>query len=388
MARATKTKRIGLALSHSLGYCREILRGVKHFAESRPGWLFIPSAPDLQAIVALRSVRLDGIIAHVFNPDLGNALAWVGKPVVNVAGVLPDLPFVRVVVDHQETGRLAAEHLLDRGLRHFGFVGYPDHEFSLGREEGFRRAVEAAGCSLSVYHERETPRVDPTGLWSWNSQLRRWVGSLPRPAGILASHDIQGVQLAEACLQAGLRVPEDMALVGVDDDDLLCELARPPLSSVALPAERIGYEAAAILDALMTGTKPVQQALTLSPIGVVTRQSSDVLAIDDPDVAAAIRFIRGQAHLPIHVADVLRAVPVCRRRLERGFRRVLDRGLWEEILNVRLTRARDLLSGSDAPVAEVARRSGFPDAKQFCVTFRREMGLPPTAYRRKLRGPN
>jgi LacI family transcriptional regulator len=240
----------------------------------------------------------------------------------------------------------------------------------------------AADC----YHSRESWRHDPTGLWTWNDALPRWLASLPRPVGVFASHDPQGVQVSEVCRLSDLRVPDDVAIVGVDDDDLLCELARPSLSSVALPSEQIGVQAAALLERLMAGKRPPRGPLQLPPCGVVVRQSSDILAIAEQDVAAAVRFIRQNGNRPIRVADVLEAVPVSRRGLERQFRTVLRRGIWEEIRRDHLERGKALLTGSELPMSEVARRAGFSDSRQLSVVFRQETGLTPTAYRRQFRG--
>ena len=293
----------------------------------------------------------------------------------------------RVGVDHEEAGRQAAEHLLDRGLRHFGFVGYPDHAFSLGREEGFRGRVEGAGYGMGSYHAPASSNIDPTGLWGWDDGLQGWLSDLPRPVGILASHDIQGVQVSEACLRGGLRVPEEVAIVGVDDDDLLCEMARPSLSSVALPGERIGHEAARLLDLLLTGSgSPAPKAnLRLPPLGVVARGSSDVLAIDDVDVAAAVRFIRSHSQEPIRVVEVLDEVSVSRRSLERRFRGALGRGIGEEIRRSRIERAKRLLSETEMPILHVATNSGFSEAKHLSVGFRQVTGMTPTEYRRRSR---
>ena len=173
--------------------------------------------------------------------------------------------------------------------------------------------------------------------------MRRWLTGLPRPVGILASHDPQAVELSELCRHSGLRVPEEVALVGVDNDDLLCELGAPSLTSVALPAERVGFEAARLLDCLLTRPRPRGRpggsALLLPPQGVVTRVSTDVLAIDDAEVVATLRFIRQHAHESIQVKDVLDEVPVSRRTLERRVRAALGRGVWEEIRRAHLERA-------------------------------------------------
>ena len=379
--------RIGLVMGFGLDFYRDILRGIKEFAETRPNWVFTPIAPDPVAVRAMRPLCHHGMIAHIFNLELADALIEARKPVVNVSGVLPELPVPRVGVDHVEVGRLAADHLLDRGFRRFGFVGYPDHAFSIGREAGFRATIEAAGCRLVSYHEPDPKKTDPTGLWKWNDRLRRWLTALPRPIGILASHDPQGVELSEVCRHSGLRVPEEVAVVGVDNDDLLCELARPSLTSVALPAERIGFEAARLLDSLLTSRRrrPGRSALLLPPQGVVVRGSSDILAINDTEVAAALRYIRRHAHEPIQVKDVLDEVPVSRRTLERRVRASLGRGVWEEIRRTHLERGKSLLAETDMSMSEVARHAGFSDQRQLSVVFRLETGLTPTAYRRQFR---
>lgn len=380
-----KVVRIGLVIAHALAFYREILRGVKTFAVERPEWVLTPIAPQRRAIELARPLRCDGYLAHIFHRPVAEALAAVRKPVVNVSGVLPELPFPRVVVDHREVGRLAARHLLERGVRQFGFVGYPSHEFSVERERGFRDVVEQAGHHVGTFHERTHRVQDPTGIWKWNRPLLEWLAALPKPVGVLTSHDTQGAQVTEYCRQLNLRVPDDVAVVGVDDDDLLCELARPSLSSVALPGERIGYEAARLLDRWLAGTRPGRQAVVLPPPGVVVRQSSDLHAVPDAHVAAAVRFIHEQAHAPLRVADVLRAVPVARRALERRFRKWLQRSLSEEIRRVHVMRSRQLLVGTDLPLAQVARQSGFHDGRQLSVVFRRETGMTPSTFRQRFR---
>ena len=379
--------RIGLVFGYGLSYYRDIVRGIRAFAEARPLWSFTPIAPEPDALEVLHLLGLDGLIAHVFTHDLGEAILRLGKPSVNVSGVLPDLAMPRVMADHEQVGRLAAGHFLDRGLRHFGFLGYTTHAFSTGREAGFRSEAERAGCRVESYLSDDPLHPEPTGLWRWDDGLQRWLVGLSRPVGVLASHDIQGVQLSEACRRAGLRVPDEVALLGVDDDDLFCEVARPSLSSVALPGERIGFEAARMLEGLITGrdrhTSP--RTLLLPSPGVVTRHSSDVLAIQDGDVAAAVRYIRAHALGPIGVPDVLDAVAVSRRSLERRFRSMLGRGLGEEIRRVRMEKAKGLLSGTEMPIAQVATNSGFSEAKHLSTAFRQEAGLTPTEYRRRSR---
>ncbi len=380
-------RRIGLVFAYSLGYYRDILRGIKAFAESRPSWIFTPIDPAPSAVTSLRALDHDGLIAHIFDHALADALLAYGKPVINVSGVLPELPIPRIGVNHLQVGALAASYLLDLGLRHFAFVGYPNHAFSTGRERGFRRTIARAGFTVERFLECDSTRWESKGLWRWNDAMERWLITLPRPVGLFASHDLQGVQVSEVCRRSGLRVPEDVAIVGVDNDDLLCDLARPSLSSVALPAERMGFEAARLLDRLMARPSfhAKRRAILLPPVAVVSRRSSDYLAIDDPELASAVRYIREHGHRPLQVNDVLHVVPISRRSLERKFRSVLGRGVWEEIRRVHMERARSLLSSTDLPMSDVATHAGFSDSKQLSVVFRQETGMTPTAYRRQFR---
>jgi LacI family transcriptional regulator len=379
------TVRIGLVISHSLDFYRDILRGIKTFAIERPQWVFTPIAPETRAIDLFRPMRCDGYLAHIFTRSLARALLAHRKPVVNVAGVLSQLPIPRVVVDHVEVGRLAARHLLERGVSRFGFVGYPRHDFSVQREQGFREVVEGAGLSVTAFHERALRIQDPTGLWRWNQPLVDWLQSLPKPIGVLASNDVQGAQVSEYCRQLRFAVPDDVAIVGVDDDDLLCELSRPSLSSVALPGERIGYEAARLLDGWLQTSRPPCPAVILPPAGVIVRQSSDLMAVADEYVSAAVRFIDENRHRNIRVDDVLRHVSIARRALERRFRKWLQRSISDEIRRVHLEHSQRLLLTTDLSIAAVAEMSGYCDGRQLSIHFRRATGTTPSDFRRRFR---
>ena len=341
--------RIGLVFGYSLSYYRDIVRGIRAYAESKPRWAFTPIAPDPQAMEAIRPLDLDGLIAHVFTHDLAEALVRLRKPVVNVSGVLPDLAMPRVMADHEQVGRLAAGHFLDRGLRHFGFFGYTHHAFSKGREAGFRSEAERAGFRVESYLSDDPLHPEPTGLWRWDDGLQHWLDGLPRPVGVLASHDIQGVQLSEACRLAGLGVSRRGGSSGRGRRRPVLQ-AGPSAAfqrGASRRADRFRGRPDAGRDCCRAGKTPTPPRTILLPSpGVVTRQSSDVLAVEDVDVVAAVRFIRAQAQRPIGVSDVLEAVVVSRRSLERRFRSaILGRGLGEEIRRVRLDRAKDSAVG-------------------------------------------
>lgn len=376
--------RIGLVMEHSLAFYRQILRGVKTFASHRPDWLLTPIAANPRALELVKPLRCHGYIAHIFHRPLADALRSLKRPVINVSGVLPDLPFPRVITDHPEVGRQAAQHLLSCGLKHLAFVGYRSHEFSIERERGLREIAAEAGIAVHPFYDQNRRLEDPTGVWRWNEKLLKWLDSLPKPIGILASHDTQGAQIAEYCHQLRLIVPDQVAIVGADDDDLLCELARPSLSSVRLPAERIGFEAARLLDAWLQGTRPAQQTMVLQPGGVMIRQSSALQAVPDPHVSAAVRFIHDQAHRVFKIDDILRVVPIARRALERRFRKWLQRSILQEIRRAHIERAKQLLITTDLPMSEIAYRSGLTDSRQLSITFRQVTGMAPSSFRRQL----
>lgn len=382
------TVHVGLVLDYDLHYCRCVLRGIKDYALARPDWVFLSAVADPKAVKALAGRPLDGLIAQVWSRPLARAVAALKRPVVNVSRALFDLPFPRIGVEETRVGQLVARHFLQRGLRHFAFVGCRNYDYSVQREAGARAALAAAGCALRSYQvSTEMLLAYRTRPWVQDRKLLRWIEDLPKPVGLFAGNDLCGAQLSEVCHEAGLPMPEQVALVGVDNDDLFCELARPPLSSVAIPAERIGYEAATLLDRLLQGARRPPRCLLFPPTHLVVRQSSDVVALDDAEVAAALRVIRAHAHLPLGVADVLRAVSASRRALERRFRKVLHRGLADEIRRVHVERARDLLASTDLPVAAVAERSGFSTTSHLCVVFRRTTGQTPTQFRREARHP-
>jgi LacI family transcriptional regulator len=385
----TAPLRIGLILDYTQGYPRGVLFGIRRFAETRSNWILVLHEASEFDARTLRVMQPDGVIALVVNQKLADVLKSQKRPVVNVSFVLRDSPFPRVGVDNREIGRLAVRHLADRGLRHFGFAGHSQYFYSAEREAGFREALEvlAGGYdSCSCYHERPGRSYRERGrLLALSSGLQRWLRGLSKPVGVFAYHDLWGVQLIEACRQAGQRVPDDVAVIGVDNDDLLCRLSRPALSSIIIAGERVGWEAAAILDRLLEGGKPPREAILIPPVGVVTRRSSEVFPSSDDELVAAVRFIADNARASLQVSDVLREVSASRRSLEQKFRAVLRHGIAEEIRRVHVELAKDLLVTTALPIAEVAAQAGFTSAQALSRIFRKEMGCTPGAYRGQAR---
>jgi LacI family transcriptional regulator len=305
-----------------------------------------------------------------------------GLPAVDVsaARLVPELPWVET--DDEQIARLAAEHLLERGFKNFAFCGDARFNWSVWREKHFCARVAAMNHHVHCYR----PQAGAADLSAQIGDLRRWLNELPKPVGIMACYDIRGQQILDACRSAGLAVPAEVAVIGVDDDALLCDLASPPLSSVIPNTHRTGYEAAALLDRLMAGKRVAALPHLIAPLGVAPRQSTDVLAVDDREIAHAVQFIREHACAGINVTDVLRAVPLSRRVLEQRFQRLLGRTPREEILQVRLSRVRQLLTETDLPLYLIADRTGFEHVEYLSVVFKRETGQTTSEFRAGARG--
>jgi len=374
-----ESKRIGIFLHPVRTYCRRVLRGITAVgAQARWEWVLV--AADANPLLdTLSEGFLHGVIGHFADEALMEQVVQAKVPSVDISpmGAAADLP--RVTTDDLGVGRLAAAHLLSLGLPHFGFFGTRRDYYSLLREQGFRQAVEATGLSCHVM--LDTADTEPTGGPS-GRQLENWLKQLPKPIGIMASTDARAMQLLAVCRKLALPVPESVAVLGVDNDDVFCETANPSLSSIALSTQHIGYEAARMLDHLMQGKQPGQKQVLVPPAGVVVRQSSALTCLFDPDVAAAVRYIALHVRDDLQVADILREVPVSRTALDQKFRKVLGRTAAAEILRAQVEVARTMLSQTDESMPNVALAAGFSNAKQLGNTFHRETGTTPTEYRR------
>jgi LacI family transcriptional regulator len=292
--------------------------------------------------------------------------------------LVPELPCVET--DNEEIARLALDHLYERGFRNLAYCGDDHFPWSLDRGRWFERLATEAECSVSLY--RGGRRRGAAAAWEQaEKELAAWIRELPKPCGLMACYDIRGRQVLEVCRRSGIAVPDEIAVIGVDDDDLLCNLSDPPLSSVVPDTHRTGYAAADLLDRMMAGESVEPGVRLVKPTGIVTRQSSDVLATADADISTAVRFIRDHACDGINVEDLLRAVPISRRVLESRFRRMLGRTPHDEILRVQLARVKQLLEETDLSLAVIADRAGFKHVEYLSVVFKRHFHRPPSQYR-------
>jgi LacI family transcriptional regulator len=378
-------KQVALLVESQLSPRRRMLTGVARYMHEHEPWAIYlkPSGVEKSMAMWLREWRGDGIIAAVSEPETG-MFTDLGIPVVDIVGFLKSDKVPLVHTNDRAVGRVGAEHLLERGFHHFAFIEYP-YFWSADRRIGFVETVEAAGYWTEVY-QLPFPSQLAAGPTPWEHQqaaLVRWLEVLPRPVGVMASTDLLGQQLLEACLRAQVAVPEQVAVIGADNDEPICNIAFPPLSSVVINDHQRGYEAAALLDRMMNGEAAPQQPTYVEPAGVVSRASTDIMAIEDEALVQALRVVRDRACDGISVDDVVQSVPLSRSVLERRFRKMVGRSINNEIVRVRLNRAVQLLSETQLELKAVAHRSGFGSTAYMTAVFQKKLGLTPGSYRSK-----
>jgi len=388
-------RRIAVLVETSHASAREALRGMlAYIRESGVHWQLTHEPRRLENGPPewLRRWRGDGIIARSHCPKSMAAIVQVGVPAVELLAVARHPTVPMVLCDDVAVSRLAVEHLIACGLPSFAFVGAKDLFWSDRRLKGFRAALDAAGHDYSVFefpeHQRlPVPRADRV------RQLGAWLRDLRHPVGVMAANDNYAALTATACHVAGIEVPHDVAITGVDNDEVFCELAAPPITSVAADHYTVGYEAAKLLASMMDGRGPSPPgaasgrkaadwvAIEVPPRGIVERRSTEFQAARDPDVAAAVQLIRERYQSPLTVGEVAERLAVSRSTLVRRFSAVLGHGFHDELVTARLREAKRLLADTDLPLEDVAANCGFGLPQQMNRVFRSRLGVSPAAYR-------
>lgn len=374
--------RIILLIETSRAYGRDLLYGIARYSKLHGPRTFYHESRDLQsAIPKIRTWNADGIITRT-TPEYQELLS-LNIPIVFVLHYYdPQFPgnIPLLVAENFKVGEMAAEHLQDRGLRHYAFCGFDEFVWSKDRCEGFITYLAEYEYPVHKYMNPEIYQHK-----NWDKEIRsiaEWIKTLPKPVGIMACNDDRGQHVIEACKLAGFKIPEDVSVIGVDNDTLVCDLCDPPLSSIALNVEQGGYEAAALLDRLIAGESMDGQRIVIEPTHIVSRFSTDTLSISDENVVKAIRFIRENARENIHVMDVVDATALSRRNLELRFRKTLDRSILQEIRRVRADLIVTLLMDTDLSIAEIAYSLHFSDVQHIARYFRNEKGVSLKQYRK------
>ncbi len=378
------TPHVALIIETSSIYGRNILRGIVRYMRTHDEWSIFLEQRDIisKPPTWIFDWKGDGIISRTTTPELAECAKKSRIPFIELTDRGADFGFPMIHSDDESIGRLAAEHFLERGYQNFAFCGFKGEVWSERRGKTFGRMIEDMNLHFSHFESGWYDlNVDP---WEQEQKnLIEWLHGLPRPAGIFACNDIRGHHILDACRIANINVPEEIAVIGVDDDDLLCQLAKPPLSSVIPNAEAIGYKAAESLSLLMSGQTVANQVVLVPPVGITTRQSSDHTAIDDPDLAKAIHMIRERACQGMTVNDVLSQISLSRSSLERRMRKYLRRSPQQEIRHIQLKRATRLLRETEMSIESIARSCGFENPEYMHVVFRREFRMTPGDYRRQ-----
>ncbi len=385
--RIQNLRKVALLVETSRSYGRDLLRGIAHFARTRGHWSLLHQEMTIDVHLPrwMRETKIDGVIARV-DSRIIKPIRKLNVPCVDVrcSQAFDGIP--RIETDDQLVAEMAFDHLWNRGFRRFAFCGYHSAHYSDARLQFFREFVSEAGCQLSVYESRFDKDVPLSQLEEFGAvdvhAISNWLASLTPPTGLFVCNDIRGQQVLNACRGLDLSVPDDISVIGVDDDDAICPLSNPPLSSVQPDAQRVGFRSAEILDALMVGETFDEEIEYIPPKTVVQRMSTQVVAVEDREIARVCRFIREHACEGINVSDVADFTSLSRRQLERRFRNELGSTPHEEITSVRVARVQQLLRETDMTLEQITQLTGFSHKESLCAVFRRSVGETPGQYRR------
>lgn len=377
-------RKVAVILQLWQNFDRGILQGIASYVRERHDWSVFVEEVEHQRIPDFKGWDGDGLLVNFDNPHVVRALRGVDKPIVAVGGgrgwhdPASGIPYV--ATDDETIGRLAAEHLMDCGLRNFAFCGYPKNRtnvWMMNRKQGFSERLAKAGFACHAFHGRHTTA---TQWQSVLSELSGWLQKLPLPIGIMGCYDYRARHVLEACKSLGLRVPDDVAVIGVDND-IVCELADPPLSSIEQGKFQIGYAAAKLLEQLMSNGGKIPSRQLIAPVGLVPRQSTNLLCVADQTLAVALRTIRERACHGLQAHEVAKQAGLSRNTLDKRCKALIGRSIDLEIRRVRLDCAKDLLARTALPLRDVARRAGFGSEQYLSSVFSKTVGCRPSQYR-------
>ncbi|GAA0880855.1 substrate-binding domain-containing protein [Algoriphagus jejuensis] len=375
-----------LLLDFGEEYSKALLKGISKYSSENGNWSFCRMPLYYRETMGVSGIlewakewKAQGIIGQLYNemetefyesplPVIAQDFKERFKKLPNITGL------------YRQTGTMGAEYFLKRGYQNFAFYGFNNIVWSRERAEGFETAVNRAGFQVNYFEHKKARSTD---IWYYKSKsLAKWLKSLPKPVALMACDDNQGVHITETCKHNQIRVPQEVAVLGVDNDVMLCELSDPPLSSIELDIEKGGYDAARALDLMIQGRVKFYRDIPVAPLKVITRASTNIFASTDDHVADALDFIHRNIETNLQVTDIVKEVPMSRRSLEKRFLEVTGMPVYKYISNLRIEKMAEKLISTDQTIFEIALDMGLQDSKNIARQFRQVMGHTPVDYRR------
>ncbi|MFK7788840.1 MAG: substrate-binding domain-containing protein [Phycisphaeraceae bacterium] len=381
--------KVAVLVDTSTGWGRRMISGVTGYAHKRGPWhVWVEPRGRSEHLTLPPDWNGDGIIARISTARMADALDQLGVPVVNVSGIeIKGRAYPTVTTDSLATAKLTAEHFLDRGFKHYAYLGPMKHSYVRGHYESLGKVLQDAGVDnpFAVF-DYKYESVSNRGWHDQYKKLSDWLIKLPKPLAIIAWATTGAPHVLDICRDAGIATPDDVAVLASDEDALLCEATSPPLSAVLIASRQIGYRAAERLDAMMRGGVDSGGTEHFSPVEIITRGSTETFAIEDKELLSAVLYMRQNAFGPLTVQEIADAVPMTRRSLERKFQSNYGRTPLTELHRLRLARAKQLLAQTDQPIAQVAEACGFGTPEYLATRFRVEVGTTPLRFRSISRG--
>ena len=375
-------KKIILVIESSREYGRGLLRGIARYSNIKGPWTFYDEPGDeYRQIPNLKNFKADGIIARLSQKTSLKKLESTGLSVIAIGLRKPIAGLANIEPDSEKIGKMAAEYFLRKNFINFAYCGIADMKGSQDRRNAFKKIIEAAGYKTNVY---EIPLAKLNTSWDQQQQkMADWLKSLPKPVAIMAYNDDHGRRIITACSTSDIKIPYEVAILGVDNDSLVCDLTTPPLSSINLNLEKAGFEAAELLDNMISKKKIDSNKIIVNPTHIVTRQSTDILAVSHKQVATAIKFIRDNAKKDLQVDDVVDATLLSKRGLQRAFKVCMGHSIHNEISHARSEQLTTLITETDLPLYEIAKILNFGSISRISRFFKINKGLNIRDFRKK-----
>jgi LacI family transcriptional regulator len=376
-------KKIVLLVETSREFGRQLINGIARYSRINGPWSFYKEQSGLKSsIPKLKNWKPDGIIMR--NSMIEKELLRLKIPTIlalHDSTVPKDMPVIKT--DSYSISKLASEHLLEKGFKNFAFCGFDNYEWSNQRKIYFQEFINSAGYNVIKY---QSAQKNARNDWELEQlHVINWIKTLPKPIGIMACNDDRGQHILEVCKLIGLKIPDDVAVIGVDNDPMICEIGDPPLTSIALNVESAGYETARLLDALLSGERMKGQQIIVSPTHIAQRQSTDILAVNDPDLLTAMRFIKENAKNKINVDQIVKATKVSRRVLEQKFKKIIRKPIYAELKHVRIGMISKILVETDMQISEIISLFNFTDNEHISRYFKKEKGVGLNQFRKQHR---